>query len=505
MSRRRFWWPKSLRRQLVLGVSGIVTAVLLMVCALSVYSLYAYVTAMSDAELSRSLAAFSHSFEKYQATQAGHGWTNRHTAGSISEEAMTEFIGQAPGNLIAVLHDGRVVGSVLFSDEEPHAPPPEVVAAIEAQDWAEGPARTVKLDGLGDYRVQSEIAPDGDQLVCGVSLDPAEQVVTRKIIGVATLMVVALVGTALITVLMVRYALEPLRRVAATAGKVARLPLAGQEQRITARVSDKYTDPDNEVGIVGATLNRLLANVDSALVARAESDRRMRQFLTDASHELRTPLAAIQGYAELTRQDSAALPETSEYALARIEAEARRMSGLVNDLLLLSRLDEGQDLESDDVDLTNVATNVVNDIALLAPGHHWAVDVPDDPVWVRGDRARLHQMISNLLNNARVHTPDGVTVTTRVAARPGDDADGAGYAEVTVTDDGPDIDPELLPNLFERFVRADKSRSRELGSTGLGLAIVASIVEAHHGTVTVESSGGITVFRVHLPLGEDPS
>jgi two-component system, OmpR family, sensor histidine kinase TrcS len=169
------------------------------------------------------------------------------------------------------------------------------------------------------------------------------------------------------------------------------------------------------------------------------------------------------------------------------------MTGLVEDLLLISRLDEGQGLESDEVDLSDVVINAVNDAAVSSPAHRWRSRVPDVPVWVRGDPARLHQVVGNLLANARVHTPEGVTVTTTLVP-------GPGYVEMTVVDDGPGIEAELLPNLFDRFVRADKSRSRELGSTGLGLAIVASIIAAHDGTVTVESNSAGTVFRVRLPM-----
>src|SRR5690606_29954115 len=193
---------------------------------------------------------------------------------------------------------------------------------------------------------------------------------------------------------------------------------------ITPRVRD--TDPRTEVGLVGDTLNRQLDHVERALADVAASDRRMRQFVTDASHELRTPLAAIHGYAELTRQDSAVLPETTEYSLARIEAETQRMNALVADLLLLARLDEGQDLDTADVDLAELVVDAVNDAAVSAPQHWWTTEVPDGPVWVRGDRARLHQTLANLLSNARVHTPAGTTVTTALRT------DGAGVVELTV-------------------------------------------------------------------------
>ena len=465
----------------MLSVTALVTVVLVGVGALSVYSLRTYVSTMSDTEVTRALSSFSHSYDKFAEGQDRH--------------ALTAFVGQAPGNLIAVMHDGAVVRSAVFSDDEPHPAPAAVVAALGEYAWAEDPPHTVKLPELGEYRFASHVADGGDVLVAGISLDRANYVIARKTVTVSVIIAVALVVTALGTVLVVRDALRPLRRVAATAAKVATLQLGGDEHRITARVRHRDTDPDNEVGIVGDTLNRLLVNVDSALAELAESDRRTRQFLTDASHELRTPLAAIQGYAELTRQDSANLPPTTEYALARIEAEAQRMTVLVGDLLLLSRLGEGQDLETDDIDLGNLVINAVNDTAVSAPDHHWDVRLPDDPVWVRGDRARLHQVLGNLLTNAKVHTPPGVTVTVTLR-RAGENA------ELLVKDDGPGIDPELLPNLFGRFVRADKSRSRELGSTGLGLAIVASIVKAHNGTVTVVSDDDETVFTVRIPLAD---
>ncbi len=226
----------------------------------------------------------------------------------------------------------------------------------------------------------------------------------------------------------------------------------------------------------------------------------MRQFITDASHELRTPLAAIHGYAELTRQDSSVLPETTEYSLARIEAEAHRMNSLVSDLLLLARLDEGQDLETTEVDLTDLAVDAVNDAAVSAPDHRWITKVPDGAVWVRGDRARLHQTLANLLSNARVHTPAGTTVTTAIGTGRADD--GTAYAELTVTDDGPGIPTELVSHLFERFYRADKSRSRAAGSFGLGLSIAASIIEAHNGTIEAASDSGRTTFIVRLPTVE---
>ncbi|OBH04666.1 two-component sensor histidine kinase [Mycobacterium sp. E2699] len=485
------WLPRSLRRQLLLGVLAVVSVVLVTVGVVSVLSLRGYVAAMSDADVAQSLDALSNSYTRYREPPSAQ------RAPQPIAQAMLEFTDQTPGNLIAVLRDGRVIGSAVFSEAEARPAPADVVRALEAQSWPDAPPRTEKLGSLGSYRVDSRV--DGpDLLVVGVSLARADQIIVRKQLTTTALVAAALAVTAGLTVWVVGYTLRPLRRLAATAAEVAAMPLTDGDHRISARVRPGDTDPDNEVGIVGHTLNRLLDNVDSALAHRAESDLRMRQFITDASHELRTPLAAIQGYAELTRQDSSALPPTTEYALARIESEARRMAVLVDELLLLSRLGEGEDLQTQDVDLADLVVTAVNDAAVAAPTHHWVKDLPDEPVWVRGDHARLHQLISNLLSNARLHTPPGVTVTTGITCHRGP---GAPYAELTVADDGPGIDADLLPRLFERFARADTSRSDGSG-IGLGLAIVSSIVKAHHGSVSAESADGRTVFRVRLPVIE---
>jgi two-component system, OmpR family, sensor histidine kinase TrcS len=491
------WLPRSLRRQLLVGVLAVVSVVLVSVGIVSVLSLRGYVTAMSDSDVVDSLDALGHSYTKYR-----NGEQNSADGGTKPvAQAMLQFTDQTPENLIVVLHDGAVIGSAVFSEAEARPASADVVRAIEAQKWTGGPPRTERLGSLGYYRVDSRV--DGpDVLVAGVSLNLADRIIARKQVTTTALIAAALVVTAALTVWVVGYTLRPLRRLAAIAAEVAAMPLTDDDHRISVRVRPQDTDSQNEVGIVGHTLNRLLDNVDSALAQRADSDLRMRQFITDASHELRTPLAAIQGYAELTRQDSSALPPTTEYALARIESEARRMTLLVDELLLLSRLGEGQDLETEDVDLAELVVNAVNDTAVAASTHHWVKDLPDGPIWVSGDHARLHQLVSNLLSNARVHTPPGVTVTTGITCRRGD-PDGP-HAELTVTDDGPGIDPELLPNLFERFVRADKSRTNGSGN-GLGLAIVSSIVKAHHGSVTAESTEGRTVFRVRLPMIESPA
>jgi two-component system, OmpR family, sensor histidine kinase TrcS len=496
----RTWQSWTLLRQLVVGVSAVVMVALVTVGTLSVLTLRSSVQGILDAQLAGSADGFSHAVTKYRITPTPSG--ELPPPGAM--KPLTQLIGQAPENVIALIQHGKVVDSAYFVDGESRPAPPEAVARIAELSWTGTEPRTVELPGLDYYRMVTRPG-DGDEiLVTGVSREPAWDAVTRETAIVAGMTALALLITALSTVGIVRFALRPLGRVASTAAEVATLPLDRDHHAITPRVPDRDTDPRTEVGLVGDTLNRLLDHVERALADVAASDRRMRRFITDASHELRTPLAAIHGYAELTRQDSSVLPDTTEYSLARVEAEARRMNSLVSDLLLLARLDEGQDLDTVEVDLADVVIDAVNDAAVSAPTHRWLTEVPDVAVWVQGDRARLHQLLANLLSNARVHTPAGTTVTTGIATGRGDD--GAAYVELTVTDDGPGIPRDLLPHLFERFFRADKSRSRAAGSFGLGLSIAASIVDAHNGSIAAESGNGRTTFKVRLPtVQHEPS
>ena len=355
-------------------------------------------------------------------------------------------------------------------------------------------AQTVDLGGtLGSFRVATAVRSDGVQIVVGQSL--AEVTTTTNylllIFGLITLL--ALLAAAIAGTAVVRVALRPLGRVAATATRVSELELATGEVTLADRVADADTDPNTEVGQVGSALNRLLGHVESALVARQASEDKVRQFVADASHELRTPLASIRGYSELTRRGGYTLPDDVVRSLGRIESESIRMTSLVEDLLLLARLDAGRELVFGDVDLTGMVADGVSDAYAASPDHDWQLQTPDEAVLVTGDRGRLHQVVANLLANARTHTPAGTRVTTNLAVD-GDDA------VITVADGGPGISPGLLPVLFERFARGDGSRSRATGSTGLGLAIVAAVVEAHGGTVTVLSDPGDTRFIVRIPL-----
>lgn len=358
---------------------------------------------------------------------------------------------------------------------------------------ADGHAHSRDLGEYGEYRLIARTLPGGDVLVTGLPLSNVNSTVWRLVVieiavTGAGLLLAGLAGTGI-----VRLSLRPLRRVATTAARVAQLPLAHGEVSLSERVPAIDTNPKTEVGQVGAALNRMLEHVGEALNARHASELRVRQFVADASHELRTPLAAIRGYAELTRRRRDAVPPDVSHAMSRVESESARMTTLVDDLLLLARLDSGRPLERDEVELSGLVVDAVNDARTTGPEHHWRLDLPERAVRVPGDSARLHQVLANLLGNARVHTPAGTTIITRL------DATVDGWAVVSVTDDGPGIPPALLPNVFQRFARADTSRSRAAGSTGLGLAIVAAVVEAHGGRVDVSSRPGQTRFTVRLP------
>ncbi len=399
--------------------------------------------------------------------------------------------GQAAGTLGARIEDGAVTRVAVLDPSGTLQYPRADEAAPLLGVPGDGAPHSRALGDLGDYRVLAQTTPDGDLLVTGLPLSGVRSTLLRLAAVEGIVALLALTSAGLVGARIVRRTLRPLDRVAATAGRVANLPLDRGEVALAERVAAPDTDPRTEAGRVGAALNRLLSSVDSALTARQASETRVRQFVADASHELRTPLAAIRGYAELTRRSGSEVPPDVVYALGRVESEATRMTAMVEDLLLLARLDAGRPLATDAVDLVPLVVHAVSDAHVAGPGHDWQLDLPDEPVQVRGDEARLHQVVANLLANARTHTPPGTTVTVAVRAS-GD------RVALSVSDTGPGIPPELLPDVFQRFARGDESRSRNAGSTGLGLAIVAAVVHAHGGEVDVTSVPGATTVTVTL-------
>ncbi|WP_432086018.1 sensor histidine kinase [Streptomyces sp. bgisy095] len=407
------------------------------------------------------------------------------------------------GTLGAVLTDGKITSAGYSTEvaggsgaDGPRFPVEELDAEQRAALAAvprDGEPHTVELPGgLGSYRVAYAEGSRGAFLT-GIPLTEVDGALSTLVLVELSVTGAGLVAASIAGTVLVRVALRPLRRVAATASQVARLPLHSGEVALHQRVPETEADPRTEVGQVGAALNRMLDHVHSALDARQRSETRVRQFVADASHELRTPLASIRGYAELTRRGREECGPDTRHALGRIESEATRMTGLVEDLLLLARLDAGRPLADEPVDLVALVLDSVSDARAAGPGHHWSLELPGEGAEVRGDGARIRQVLLNLLANARTHTPPGTKVTARVRAEGTD-------ALVEVEDDGPGVPEALLPSVFERFARGDASRSRTAGSTGLGLAIVRAVVLAHGGEVTVESAPGRTVFGVRLPL-----
>ncbi|MGU3497274.1 sensor histidine kinase [Mycobacterium sp. C31M] len=354
---------------------------------------------------------------------------------------------------------------------------------------------TLYLDGLGSYRViADQMRHSSRTVIVGLPTAVVDDTLLWVLVMFCIVSAVALTAATLVGTWIIRRQLAPLARVSAAARDVADLELDKGEVRLpTPIVPVDPVSAHTEVGQLSSALNRMLDRIAGALSARHDSETRVRQFVSDASHELRTPLAAIRGYTELAQRKSAELPDDVAHAMSRVESETARLTTLVEDMLLLARLDEGRPLASAPVDLAQVVLDAVSDAHAAGPDHEWTLDLPDDPVQISGDRERLHQVLMNLLTNARVHTPAGTTVTTSVAV--GSDR----TAVLTVADDGPGIPETLQPEVFERFARGDSSRSRRGGSTGLGLAIVAAVVKAHRGRIDLHSAPGDTRFVITFP------
>ena len=411
-------------------------------------------------------------------------------------------LGPGPGFLDAPGQSTRTVGAVVIGR---HTVDAGVITAdgsraevspAAADQLAQVPHRemsTVDLDGLGRYRLTATHARSGETIVAGLPMADVDDTLLWVLVMFCVVGAIALAAATTAGILIIRRQLAPLSRVSAAAREVADLELDRGEVRLpTPIVPVDPASAHTEVGQLGSALNRMLDRIAGALSARHASETRVRQFVADASHELRTPLAAIRGYTELAQRKRDDLPDDVAHAMSRVESETQRMTQLVEDMLLLARLDAGRPLEREPVDLSRLVVDAVSDAHIAGPDHQWSLDVPDEPVIVVGDEARLHQVLGNLLANARTHTPAGTSVTTSLAV---DD----GAAVLTVADDGPGIPRWLQPEIFERFARGDTSRSRRGGSTGLGLAIVAAVVRAHHGTIDVHSVPGSTEFSVRLP------
>ncbi len=386
------------------------------------------------------------------------------------------------GSYAALIDDsGRTLNDRFFPYDGDYPPPVIEARMLGTAEPSFFTTRTV--DGEVAYRVVSQRAAPNVSLVVATPLTEVRATL-RRLLGVELLVGIVVLGAvAAFALLLVRVGLQPLEGMGKTAGAIA----AGD---LTRRVEP--ADEQTEVGRLGIALNTMLSHIESAFEQRRRSEDRLRRFVADASHELRTPLTSIRGYAELFRRGADTRPEDLARSMANIEAEAARMGVLVDDMLLLARLDQGRPLERGSVDLTEVITHAVESARAIEPDRTIELTA-DGPVEVIGDAGRLRQVVDNLLDNARVHAP-GSTVHITVSREEHD-------AVLFVEDEGPGIDPSVVDRLFERFTRGDPSRSRGTGGAGLGLSIVAAIVEAHEGSVTAGSgSDGGTVMAVRLPV-----
>jgi two-component system OmpR family sensor kinase len=344
-----------------------------------------------------------------------------------------------------------------------------------------------KLDAQGSgagFRLRAAWLPDGERmLIVGMRSPESEELGPRVAGSLVTFGLASLAGVALLAGQAVKRSLRPLERIADTASAIGRGDLG---RRVES------ADPRTEIGRLGDALNDMLHQIEAAFQQRLVAEERLRRFVADASHELRTPVATVRGYAELFHRGAAERPGDLRKAMARIESEAERMGLLVDELLLLARLDQGRPLERAPVDLTELAFDAVSDARAVDPARAVTVDT-DGPLMVRGDSARLRQVLANLLANVRAHTPAGTPAVIRLGKR-------GEHAVLEVEDEGPGLSEQERERALERFFRADSARARGATGSGLGLSIVASVVAAHAGRVTIHQAQttGLLV-RIQLP------
>lgn len=471
-----------LRTKLVLATMALLVAICAVVGVISYASMDSFLTGQLDTQLAQA----SHRASEFGGPPPSSG----------SRPDPLEARGQGAGTLNARFSEDDVdVAGLIGQDGKRLTLHPEDLEVLRDLPQSTVPAVTSPADrrlSVGAYRLVSVKTAYGDVIVTGLPLAAKQStlnslVVTSVLVSLTGLVLVGLLGTAII-----RRTLKPLEALSGVATKVSKLPLDAGEVALAVRVPPSVSHPGTEVGNVGNALNLMLDNVAGALTARQQSEMKVRQFVADASHELRTPLTALRGYTEMLKLTETFSPD-GQKSIERIQSQSLRMGRLVEDLLTLAKLDEGQPLKLGPVDLTQLLVETVADQKVIAPDHRWVLQLPEEPVEVTADAAKIHQVLVNLLSNARKHTDPGTTVTAAVAHS------ASGEAVITVTDDGPGVPSELQQTVFARFTRADKARTGTDGTTGLGLSIVQAIVAAHGGSVELASRPGRTEFAVYLP------
>ena len=340
-----------------------------------------------------------------------------------------------------------------------------------------------------DFRIFAIALPNNaGSVVAAQSLEDLDKTIAKLrffyiLIGLLLLLLIGLLSRAVIKV-----GLRPLEAVEETAEEIA-------SGNLSARMPESA--PGSEVGRLVASLNSMLSKIETAFDARSESENKLRRFVADASHELRTPITAIRGFSELHRQGAVKGEEPTRDLIARIEGESKRMGSLVEDLLLLARLDQAREMESRPVNLSKLVEDAVESARAAGPNHPVTVEIPSDEIFALGDEVRIHQVVANLLANARAHTPAGSAIRVSITQN-------ESGVDISVADNGPGLSEEDQKRIFERFYRADSSRVRVDGEgSGLGLSIVDAVMRAHGGSVSVASKPGEgATFTLHFPIGK---
>jgi len=343
---------------------------------------------------------------------------------------------------------------------------------------------------LPDLRVVARILPSGiGTIVVSAPLDSVDKTLQHLTWLYLLISLIVLVAIGVIGQLIIRLSMRPLTNIEVTARAIADGDLSARLDEDTSKT---------EVGRLTQSLNTMLSRIEESFAVRVDSENKLRRFVADASHELRTPLTAIRGFAELHRQGAVSGEEKTKELIGRIEKESVRMSSLVEDLLLLARMDQQRELKREPVDVVQLVHEALASATAAGPDHTFVSTITGEDIFVLGDSHRIHQAVGNLLANARTHTPAGTTITLEVTQS---DAE----VVIAVSDNGPGIAEEDLGRIFERFYRADASRVRSSGEgSGLGLAIVSAVMSAMGGTVSVESElGSGSTFRLHFPLIAD--
>ena len=485
----------SLRARLLLGVVALSAVGLTVSAAVTYSSLHSFLIHRTDSSLNDAHQAVERVF-----LGPNHGQGSGPAPGGGDNgpgPSIGDLTASVPGDYIQLRRlDGSVVsgksGFVPQFEGGASGPKPKLPTTINLPAGSAGRDRVVfftvpAVSGGGHFRVRASIEAyePNNILVIAAPLTGVESTLHRLLL--VELLVTALVLAAIVALglWVVRLGLKPLVAIGGTAAAIASGDLSQRVER---------AEPRTEVGRLGLALNAMLAQIESSLRALEASERKLRRFVADASHELRTPLAAVRAYAELFERGADTRPDDLARSMRGIERESERMSVLVDDLLLLARLDEGRPLERVRVDLGALVAEAVETAHAVEPER--PIEISTVPLVVLGDRVRLRQALDNLLANVRAHTPPGTPVRVTLAQ------DG-GTAVVTVSDSGPGLEPAQAAQVFERFYRADPSRARTSGGAGLGLSIVAAVATAHDGSARAESAPGEgATFIVELPLAD---